>query len=80
MTQQEFENLFEQTVTPEEFEVINSMYMQNENESKQDFVARLKKITLPLLLSEFAQIFKVVNKEKDNAISTYFVLQQCDFY
>ena len=67
MTQQEFENLFEQTVTPEEFEVINCMYMQNENESKQDFVARFKKMNLRILLAEFAQIFKVVNKEKDDA-------------
>ena len=69
MTQQEFENLFEQTVTPEEFEVINCMYLQNENESKQDFVARLKKITLPNLLAEFAKIFKQVQNEKNDAVA-----------
>ena len=67
MTQQEFENLFEQPVTPAEFDVINSMYMQRENESKQAFVARLKKMDLPNLLGEFAVIFKAVNKEKDDA-------------
>ena len=51
MTQKEFENLFEQTVTPEEFEVINCMYMQDENESKKDFVARLKFMSKPSLLA-----------------------------
>lgn len=69
MTQQEFENLFEQTVTPEEFEVINCMYLQNENESKQVFVARLKKITLPNLLAEFAKIFKQMQNEKNDAVA-----------
>lgn len=67
MTHQEFENLFGQPVTPAEFDVINCMYMQRENESKQAFVARLKKMDLPNLLGEFAVIFKAEVAKKEDA-------------
>ena len=40
MTQQEFETLYGKTVAEKEFEIINAMYMLDENETKQDFVAR----------------------------------------
>ena len=67
MTKQEFENLFGNTVTPVEFDVINSMYMQNENESKQAFVERLKKMNPRMFLAEFAVIFKAEVAKKEEA-------------
>lgn len=56
MTQNEFEALYGMCVGKNEFEVINALYMLNNDETKQAFVARYKQMTKKDLMSGFAAV------------------------
>ena len=56
MLQQEFETLYGKEVGENEFEIINALYMLNNNETKQDFVARYKKMDRDELMSAFVAL------------------------
>ncbi|MBQ6069963.1 MAG: hypothetical protein IJK84_10715 [Bacteroidales bacterium] len=56
MTQQEFETLYGKKVGENEFEIINAMYMLDDNETKQEFVARYKKMGKDELMDAFIRI------------------------
>lgn len=56
MTKEEFENLYGKKVQVGEFEVINAMYMLDENETKQQFVERFKKMNAAVMLANFADV------------------------
>lgn len=53
MLQHEFETLYGKKVGKNEFEIINALYMLNDNETKQEFVTRYKKMSKEDLISEF---------------------------
>jgi len=65
MTQQEFETLYGKTVAEKEFEIINAMYMLDENETKQDFVARYKKMGKDELMSAFIAVTARSNRHTE---------------
>lgn len=56
MTQQEFETLYGKKVGENEFEVINAMYMLDDNETKQEFVARYKKMGKDELMDAYIRL------------------------
>lgn len=56
MTQQEFESLYGRKVSVSEFEVINAMYMLDENETKQQFIERFKKMNAAVMLANFSDV------------------------
>ena len=56
MTQQEFETLYGKKVGENEFEVINAMYMLDDNETKQQFVARYKKMGKDELMDAYIRL------------------------
>ena len=56
MTKQEFETLYGKTVGENEFEVINAMYMLDDNETKQQFVARYKKMGKDELMDAYIRL------------------------
>lgn len=53
MLQHEFETLYGKEVGANEFEIINALYMLNNNETKQEFVTRYKKMSKDDLMSAF---------------------------
>lgn len=53
MLQYEFETLYGKEVGENEFEIINALYMLNNNETKQEFVTRYKKMGKDELMSAF---------------------------
>ena len=53
MLQHEFETLYGKKVGENEFEIINALYMLNDNETKQEFVTRYKKMSKDDLMSAF---------------------------
>lgn len=53
MLKHEFEALYGKEVGENEFEVINGLYMLNDDETKQDFVIRYKKMSKDDLMSAF---------------------------
>lgn len=53
MLKHEFEALYGKEVGVNEFEIINALYMLNDNETKQEFVTRYKKMSKEDLISEF---------------------------
>lgn len=65
MTQQEFETLYGKTVAEKEFEIINAMYMLDENETKQDFVVRYKKMGKDELMSAFIAVTARSNRHTE---------------
>ena len=76
MTQQEFESLYGKKVIEVEFNLINCIYMLYDNETKQDFVARFKKMSKEELLADVAailearqQIIDHFKKEKEDAVA-----------
>lgn len=53
MLQHEFETLYGKEVGANEFEIINALYMLNNDETKQEFVTRYKKMSKDDLMSAF---------------------------
>lgn len=53
MLKHEFETLYGKEVGENEFEVINALYMLNDNETKKEFVARYKTMGKDELMSAF---------------------------
>lgn len=53
MLRHEFETLYGKEVGENEFEIINALYMLNDNETKQEFVTRYKKMSKDDLMSAF---------------------------
>ena len=53
MLQREFETLYGKEVGANEFEIINALYMLNNDETKQEFVTRYKKMSKDDLMSAF---------------------------
>lgn len=56
MLQNEFEGLTGLKVTEEQFEVINAMYMLDNNETKQDFCKRYMKMGRTELIDEMVKV------------------------
>lgn len=63
MTQQEFESLYGRKVSVSEFEVINAIYMLDENETKQQFVERFKKMNAAVILANFADVLSNLREQ-----------------
>lgn len=53
MLKHEFETIYGKEVGENEFEVINALYMLNDNETKKEFVARYKTMGKDELMSAF---------------------------
>ncbi len=53
MLKHEFETLYGKEVGANEFEIINALYMLNNDETKQEFVTRYKKMSKDDLMSAF---------------------------
>lgn len=66
MLKHEFEDLYGLKVGENEFEVINALYMLNNDENKQEFVARYKKMSKDALMSEFIALTKRSNEYENN--------------
>lgn len=76
MLQDEFETLYGKKVGEDEFEVINALYMLDNNETKQEFVARYKKMGKDELMSAFVasnqrskEYSENLRKEKEEAVA-----------
>lgn len=68
MLKHEFEALYGKEVGENEFEIINALYMLNDNETKQEFVTRYKKMSKEDLISEFV-VLKQRSKEYNHKLN-----------
>lgn len=72
MLKHEFETLYGKEVGENEFEIINALYMLNDNETKQEFVTRYKTMKKEDLMSAFIALSQrskeVYNKQRERAM------------
>ena len=76
MLQHEFEALYGKEVGADEFEVINGLYMLNNDETKEQFVARYKKMSKADLMRDVVaanqkskEYDRNLRKEKEGAVA-----------
>ena len=70
MTKQEFEKLYRAEVTEDAFELINMMYMLDENETKENFVARFKNMSKLDVLDECQKVIRNIKDYYTHLIET----------
>lgn len=75
MTKEEFEKMTDVVLTDNEFEMVNSIYMLSENETKQEFALRFAKINKVELLSDCAQVLLKYRKKDEQQRSEIRVLR-----